>query len=198
MLKLIPTLTFCLLITCSHLFAKPVAAANTNVPTDTVYIPVDINDCLVQLDKVLSDSSKTNIAAMTEDQFIKQAYRSLGMWIRNHWGLWQGSHLAHYFRAKGVKDPEGISVIILRCYHSHILKQDIRFEERIKEAHEAEEKEKQEHEEAIKKQFSAYHNGDTVHFKYDMGYTSKAQEKQKDDETCIASGIIVDTKEPEH
>ena len=41
----------------------------------------------------------------------------LGMWMRNNWGLWGGSRLHKYFRAKGISHPEDMSSVILFYYH---------------------------------------------------------------------------------
>jgi hypothetical protein len=50
-----------------------------------------------------------------EDMIIY--HLSLGMWMRNNWGLWGGSRLYKYFQGKGLRDPEDMSSIVLFYYY---------------------------------------------------------------------------------
>ena len=79
-----------------------------------VYIPKDIEDCCVQLDKILSEKDKEYI--------LKHLHFGLGMWIRNNWGLWGGSRLQQYFFDKKIDHPDGMSGEILRAYYDWLNK----------------------------------------------------------------------------
>ncbi len=53
--------------------------------SDTAYIPKDLEDCFVQLDKILPDSIKKAMFTQGEKGFITDTHLGIGMWIRNHW-----------------------------------------------------------------------------------------------------------------
>lgn len=79
---------------------------------DTAYIPIDLNDALDTLQRILSPHSLWLIRdSMPED--MVPAHMGLGLWIRNQWGLWASSRLARYFYALGIHHPDDMSAIIL-------------------------------------------------------------------------------------
>ena len=59
-------------------------------------------------------------------------HRTIGMWMRNNWGLWRGSRLKQYFNNLGVNHPDDMSAIILTSFWRHLHKQPIKLEEQIK------------------------------------------------------------------
>ena len=60
---------------------------------DTVYIPKDLQDCLLQLDILLSSGLRDTIRQMEEEEFNTAAHFGLGMWLRNRWRLWGNTRL---------------------------------------------------------------------------------------------------------
>jgi hypothetical protein len=100
-----------------------------------VYIPKDINECMTELDRLLDKESKDKFMNQEEGKAVANAYRpGVGLWIRNNWGLWGGSRLQKYFFDKGAKDPEGISWIILTCYHRHLNGRPLDLEGQLKKS----------------------------------------------------------------
>ena len=93
---------------------------NQSNPWPKHYIPKNLNECLIQLDNILSDSLKNEIINYSESEFIGNTRLGLGMYLRNKWGLWQESRLAKYFTSIGVYHPESMSVIILQSYYRHL------------------------------------------------------------------------------
>ncbi len=86
-----------------------------------IYIPKDIDDCMTELDKMLDDSLKCEIRKMSADEFQAKAHFGLGMWMRNNYGLWQGSRLAVYIRKNcDVRHPDDMSGVILSSYYNHL------------------------------------------------------------------------------
>lgn len=82
-----------------------------------VYIPRDIEDCFSQLNKVLSEEDKNTIKNLKDRGETIQFHLSLGMWMRNNWGLWSGSRLQKYLWGKGMQHPDDMSAIILEFYY---------------------------------------------------------------------------------
>ncbi|MBS7363169.1 MAG: hypothetical protein KIH03_05100 [Paludibacteraceae bacterium] len=88
---------------------------------DCVYIPMDLNDCCVQLDQLLSEEDKEFIKNLPDKKETIKLHMSLGMWIRNNWGLWGGSRLQKYLF--DISDhPDGMSSIILEHYYDWLNK----------------------------------------------------------------------------
>jgi len=82
-----------------------------------VYIPKNLEDCFVQLDKQLPKVAKTEMLSLKGKDDMILYHLSLGMWMRNNWGLHGGSRLLVYFKNRGFSDPEDISGTILEDYY---------------------------------------------------------------------------------
>jgi hypothetical protein len=164
---------------------------------ETIYIPVDLDDCLNQLDLMFVDSVKVKIQAMTEDEFSGRYHLGFGMWMRNNWGLWKGSRLSKYFNSLGVYHPDDMTGIIFDSYHRKLNGDEIRLNEQIKFYQEYWEKAKRKELERKKKEIVDYNIGDTVIFNFKHGFASKLQEKKYDTDNCNAKGIITAKKEDE-
>ncbi|SDC14165.1 DUF6794 domain-containing protein [Pedobacter soli] len=85
-----------------------------------IYIPVNLNDCFLQLDKILKPIDKETIKNYKSSGEMLGLHHGLGMWIRNNWGLWGGSRLQVYFGQRGFSEPDGVSGIILDGYYDWI------------------------------------------------------------------------------
>jgi len=155
-----------------------------------VYIPKDLEDAFMQINSFWPDSTKTMVKGWTEDKFSGQLHMGFGMWMRNNWQLWGGSRLSKYFNDLGIYHPDDMSGIILTSYHRHLLNKDILLTEQVdyykdhwKTIEEAGLKKKEE-------EFSLYKVGDTLLFKYRYDFINKEQEEKKDNEICIATGMV--------
>jgi hypothetical protein len=107
------------------------------------YIPKDFNESLIQLDKVIPDTTKSRIKTMTERDFLAQTHLTTGMWIRNYWlynrylfGLIvTKSDLRNDLASKGLFHNDDMSSVILRSFHRQLNNVDINIEQQIKEIH---------------------------------------------------------------
>ncbi len=125
-MKKIVLFIVCFVITLVSANAKVTKEDKTRFDTDSIngiYIPVDEVDACVQLDKMLNDSTKVQIIELGDD-FAAAAHFSMGMWIRNNWGLWKGSRLQTYLVEKGFHDPDDMSHYILTYYQNWLKKKD--------------------------------------------------------------------------
>ena len=99
-----------------------------------VYIPQDIQECMTELDRLMDETSKNTFSQREEKEAVGAAYGlGPGQRMRNNWGLWGGSRLQKYFLDKGVNNPEGMSWIILTCYHRYRNGKPLDFEKQIEE-----------------------------------------------------------------
>lgn len=84
-----------------------------------VYIPVDLDDCHKQLDKILLPRQKREIDETKSAFGMNYYHHGWGTWIRNNWGLWRDSRLSKYFKEKGIDHPDDMSGIILNSYYCY-------------------------------------------------------------------------------
>lgn len=173
-LIIITSLFFCLSV---HGQKNTASVKKSRTSADSIYIPIDLNDCFKQLDSMFSDSIKTKIKTLTEDEFSGKYHFGFGMWMRNNWGLWKGSRLSKYFNSIGVYHPDDMTGIIFDSYHRLLTGQEIRLTEQVKYYQDYWEKAKKDDLEKKNKEFSNYHVNDTGIFNYKNGYVSKAQKK---------------------
>lgn len=82
-----------------------------------VYIPKDLGECFVELDKLLSEVDKKEMQALARRDDMIAYHHGLGTWLRNNWGLWGGSRLQKYFRDRGVNHPDEMSGVVLDYYY---------------------------------------------------------------------------------
>jgi len=112
------------------------SAQNADLQSDsskTVYIPIDLPDCMRQLDSILTPENKEWILSVEEKDFLSRTHLALGMWIRNNWGLWAGSHLANYFDEQGIHHPDDMSGVILRCYYHYVRGKKVNYQQMLRE-----------------------------------------------------------------
>lgn len=105
-------------------------ADNAERSQEEIYIPKDLDDCFVQLKKLLKPEETEQLRSGTEDD-VNLCHLGFGMWIRNNWGLWRGSRLAKWFNARGVEHPDDMSGIIFHTFWCHLNGKPLRLEERI-------------------------------------------------------------------
>jgi len=84
---------------------------------DGRYIPKDLGECFVELDKLLNEVNRKEMSALKDRSEMGQHHLGLGMWLRNNWGLWGGSRLQKYFTDRGVTHPDNMSGVILDHYY---------------------------------------------------------------------------------
>jgi hypothetical protein len=98
-----------------------------------VFIPADIFSCCKQLDLLLCDSTKQNIREKKNEMELAEYHFSIGLWMRNNWGLWGGSRLQQYFFNKSVMHPDNMSGIILVAYNKYLNGQNLNIDTIINE-----------------------------------------------------------------
>ena len=101
------------------------------VPQPLGYVPEDLDDCFTQLKSHLEPQAIEKMKSGTEADMSLYHF-SVGMWMRNNWGLWGGSRLARWFNAQGIKHPDDMSGIILTSFWRHLHGKPIKLEEQVK------------------------------------------------------------------
>lgn len=141
------------------------------------YKPQNLDECLSKLDLMLTDADKDTIRSMSEHDFAASQHFSLGLHMRNYWGLWKEKELYHFFDSLGVTHPENMSGLILVSYHRYLNSKEIGLNGQIKELNESIRKYKQKDEEyknEIRQHMDSHSIGDTLlidfYLKKDMKY----------------------------
>ena len=75
------------------------------------------------LDTMLHPYDRNAIKAESRDGMSKYHF-SLGLWMRNNWGLWGGSRLQTYLSHRGLYHPDNMSGEVLRFYNDYLWGRD--------------------------------------------------------------------------
>ncbi len=84
---------------------------------NNVYIPKNLDDALLQLDKLTSPESKLKFKTIPEDSVCMYMHNRLGQWIILNWGFYGGSRLSHYLRSAGITYPDDMADFLILAYH---------------------------------------------------------------------------------
>jgi hypothetical protein len=100
----------------------------------TTYIPTNLDDAHRELASMLSAREIEHIMAMTNEDMMIEYHMSLGLGLRNQWGLWHSSRLARYFNELDVYHPDDMSGIILGTFWCKLHNQPFGLDTRIRSA----------------------------------------------------------------
>jgi hypothetical protein len=92
-----------------------------------IYIPNDPEEALTELDGLLPSCFVEAFLKRGPDDY----HLSVGLWLRNNWGLWRGSRLAKRFNEMGIYHPDDMSGIILASYYRYLRRQPLHLEEQV-------------------------------------------------------------------
>ena len=92
--------------------------------------PRTLEEAHHQLESLLSKEELSRIDAMKSEKEMIEYHLSVGMAIRNNWGLWGGSPLAVHLWQLGFTHPDDMSNVILQTFWCRRHKRDLRLEER--------------------------------------------------------------------
>ncbi len=90
-----------------------------------VYIPKDLADAFVQLDRLIEPASRKQFVSVSEDVAFRQLFHSFGRWITLNWGFYAGSRYSHYLRQLNLTHPEDMAEFTVRMYHRHATQQPL-------------------------------------------------------------------------
>lgn len=117
-----------------------------------VYIPKDLSDAIVQLNKLAERESLQKFRMAEEEEAVRKLHFSLGRWMIHNWGFYGGSRLSHALKDMGLHHPDDMARLIIRSMHRSLNKKPIEVKAQIavlQEAREAERKKRMESAEII-------------------------------------------------
>jgi hypothetical protein len=109
-----------------------------------VYIPKDLTDAFIELNKKIDTESKAAFKAFPEEKVADQLFYSLGRWMIHNWGFYGGSRLSAYIKGLGIYHPEDMARFIIITYHRNLNKKSLDIKELMKTFHEKQNKQKEE------------------------------------------------------
>lgn len=87
---------------------------------NNVYIPKNLDDAMLQLDKIISPESQAKVKIIPEDSVCLALHNRLGQWMILNWGFYGGSRLSHYLRSAGVTYPDDMADFLILAYHRRL------------------------------------------------------------------------------
>jgi len=112
------------------------------------YIPKNLEEAMVELDKRISVDSRIKLKSIPEDSVCDVMHNRLGQWIILNWGFYGGSRLSHYIKSAGISFPDDMADFLILAYHRRLNEKPVGIKEL---ATEFKEKRKQEFEDRKKK-----------------------------------------------
>jgi hypothetical protein len=97
-----------------------------------VYIPKDLNDCFVQLDKLMDEDAKKTFMAFSDQEVDMRTHNTLGRWIQYKWELAEGSRISEYFRQMQIPHYDYMVSLIITSYHRRLHGRDLKLKEQVK------------------------------------------------------------------
>jgi hypothetical protein len=119
-------------------------------------VPTNLAEAHAALERLLSPAELAKIDAMASEGGMAQYHFSLGLSMRNGWGLWQGSALAKHMRELGFAHPDHMSSVILGTFWCKRHGQPLCVEERAAAAKKSMETARNEEEEVKNREQSGY------------------------------------------
>ncbi|MEM1323618.1 MAG: DUF6794 domain-containing protein [Bacteroidota bacterium] len=94
-----------------------------------VYIPKDLTECFIQLNRLSKEESKNKFRQLPEEDIPTRAFFGLGRWIIHNWGFYGGSRLTVFMNNLGLFHPDDMAVFIMTAYHRNLNKNKLEVKE---------------------------------------------------------------------
>ena len=109
-----------------------------------VYIPIDIDDAMTQLDNIANEESRAKLIGADEELVVERLNRGLGKWMISKWNFYDGSRLSHHLKQQGVSLPNDMSSFLIRTYYRQLNELPFEIEERASAIYDLRKKEQEE------------------------------------------------------
>lgn len=93
------------------------------------YIPKDVNEVLLELNKKIDAKSKAKLAAVSEEEAATKLFFSLGRWMTHNWSLYEGSRLSKNMQDQGIHHPDDMVRFFIIVYHRSLTKKPLEVKE---------------------------------------------------------------------
>lgn len=97
-----------------------------------VYIPKDLDDAFLELDRLSPPESLAKMKTVSEDVVAKKLHFGLGRWMAYNWNFDEGSRFSHYLKELGLFHTDDMIDFMLVSYHRYLTKKPQEVEARVK------------------------------------------------------------------
>lgn len=98
-----------------------------------VYIPVDMKDAFVELERLSEPQAVLKFKQASEDMVSRKLHFGLGRWMVTNWNFYNGSRFSHYLKEMGVSHPDDMAQFTIVSWHRHLNGKELGLEARAKE-----------------------------------------------------------------
>lgn len=85
-----------------------------------VYIPKDIGEAFVELNRLTDKESRAKFKTIPEEIAAQKLHFSLGRWLIVNWGFYEGSRLSVYLNKIGLFHPDDLARFVIITYHRNL------------------------------------------------------------------------------
>ena len=96
-----------------------------------VYIPVDLEDAIQELERLTDADMIEKFRNAPEDTIATKLHFSLGRWIILNWGFYEGSRLSHHLKEAGLSFPDDMARFIIVSWHRKLNDRPLEVEDQI-------------------------------------------------------------------
>ena len=97
-----------------------------------VYIPVDLEDAINELERLTDADMIDKFRNAPEDTIATKLHFSLGRWIILNWGFYEGSRLSHKLKEAGLSFPDDMARLIIVSWHRKLNDRPLDVENQIR------------------------------------------------------------------
>lgn len=95
-----------------------------------VYIPRDMEDAFVELERLSDKVSIDKFRSADEDDVATKLHFGLGNWMIVNWRFYEGSRFSHYLKLMGVSHPDDMAQYTIVSWHRKLNGKPLEMEER--------------------------------------------------------------------
>lgn len=95
-----------------------------------VYIPRDMEDAFVELERLSDKVSIDKFRSADEDDVATKLHFGLGNWMIVNWRFYEGSRFSHYLKLMGVSHPDDMAQFTIVSWHRKLNGKPLEMEER--------------------------------------------------------------------
>lgn len=127
-------LLFTFLFSISLAYSQPTGSKKVKTPEEQyqwrttqsnlygTYIPKDLTDVFVQLNRLVDDESKAKFKNASEEEVAKKLHFSLGRWMMTNWSFYEGSRLTIFLNQLELYHPDDMARFLIITYHRNLNK----------------------------------------------------------------------------
>ena len=95
------------------------------------YIPKDLTDAFVELNRLVDQSSKEKFKTAPEEVVAHKLHFSLGRWMIVNWSFYEGSRLTVFLNQIGLRHPDDMARFLIITYHRNLNRKSLEVQQLV-------------------------------------------------------------------